>query len=159
MTDYMCWKPFGGDNDTVPTPTPMRSAAGRRRERGQPVARRRGVKRNQEQKDGSRPIKKKVALTLRIEDRLFCTQQCLLGLAYGGDLDNRCPNVRDHRGRHIMPNAFLSLIRTQLACDRGRSTGCKPLHIKGSRGALFKFGLSLRGYTLVAKDIEKARHK
>jgi hypothetical protein len=147
------------DNDTPPTPTPKPSATGRHRQRGQPAAGRRGAKQNQEQKDESRPIEKKAALIPRIEERPFCTQQCLLGLAYGGGLDDQCPNLRDHRERHISPNTFLSLIRTQLASDRGRGADCKPLHMKGSRGALFKVRLSSHGYTLVAKGMEKVECK
>ena len=98
-------------------------------------------------------------MALRIDNRLFCTQQCLLGLAYSGDLDDRCPNLGDHKGRHISPNTFLSLIRTQLTNDRGRGANYKPLYIKGSRGALFKVRLSLHGYMLVAKGIEKVEQK
>jgi tRNA A-37 threonylcarbamoyl transferase component Bud32 len=147
------------DSDTPPTPTPKPSAAGRRRERGQLAAGRQGVRKSQEQKDESRPIEKKAASIARIEDRPFCTQQCLLGLAYGGDLDDRCPNLRYHRERHISLNTFLSLIRTQLASDRGRGADCKPLHMKGSRGALFKVRLSSHGYTLVAKGMEKVKRK
>lgn len=100
-----------------------------------------------------------VGSTLRIGDRPFCTQQCLLGLAYGGALDKLCPNLRNHRGRHLQPSAFLSLIRSQLARDRGPAADCKPLHMKGSRGALFKVRLSSRGYTLVANGMEKAERK
>jgi tRNA A-37 threonylcarbamoyl transferase component Bud32 len=147
------------DNDTPPTPTPKPSTAGRRRHRGQPAAGQRGAKRNQEQKDESRPIEKKAALIPRIEDRPFCTQQCLLGLANAGELDDQRPNLRDHRERHISPKTFISLIRTQLARDRGRGADCKPLHIKGSRGALFKVRLSSHGYTLVAKGMERAQRE
>jgi hypothetical protein len=147
------------DNDTAPTPTPKQSAAGRRKQWGQPAAGRQGVERNPERKDERRPVEKKAALILRIEDRPFCTQLCLLGLAGGGDLDDRCPNLRDHRGRHISPNTFLSLIRTQLASDRGCGADCKPMHLRGSRGALFKVRLSSYGYTLVAKGVEKADRK
>jgi hypothetical protein len=41
------------------------------------------------------------------------------------------------------------------ASDRGRGADCKPLHMKGSRGALFKVRLSSHGYILVAKGMEK----
>ena len=147
------------DDGTPPSPTPRLSAIGRRRQLDQPTAGQRGVKRIQEQKDESRPIEKKAALIPRIEDRPFCTQLCLLGLAYGGDLDDRCPNFRDHRGRHISPKTFLSLVRIQLASDRERGADCKPLHMKGSRGALFKVRLSSHGYTLVAKGMERIQRK
>jgi len=46
-----------------------------------------------------------------------------------------------------------------MANDRGHGADCKPLHIKGSRGALFKVRLSSHGYTLVAKGMEKVERK
>lgn len=95
----------------------------------------------------------------RIEDQSFGTQKCLLRLPYGGDPDDQCPNLRDHRDRHISPQIFLSLIRIQFASDRERGAHCKPLHMKDSRGALFKFRLSLHGYMLVAKGMGKAQRK
>lgn len=147
------------DNDNPPTPTPKPSAAGRHRGRGPPAVGRQVAKWNQEHKKGSKAIEKNAVLITRIEDRPFCTQQCLLGLACGGDLDDQCPNFLDHRKRHISRNTFLSLIRTQLTRDRGCNADCKPLHMKGSRGALLKVRLSAYGYTLVAKGMEEAQRK
>ena len=64
-----------------------------------------GVTENQaatakEQKAGRRTRKgtaggKKLAEPIsrpRIEERLYCTQRCLLGLAYGGAMDKQCPD-------------------------------------------------------------------
>jgi hypothetical protein len=65
---------------------------------GKPTAGRQGVERKQEHTNKRKSIKKKVALIPGNDDRPFCMQQCLLGLAYGGDLDERCPNLRDRRG-------------------------------------------------------------
>jgi len=58
--------------------------------------------------------------------------------------------------RDITPNTFLALARIQLARDCGRGADCKPLYMKGSRGALLKFRLSSHGYTLVAKGMKQA---
>jgi hypothetical protein len=93
--------------------------------------------------------------TTRIEDRPYCTQKCLLGLAFGGALDDQCPNLRDHGKQHIQKSTFLRCIRIQLAKDRSNKADCKPLYIKGARGAIFKIRLSSYGYTLVAKGMEE----
>lgn len=146
------------DDDNPPTPTPRRAAAVPRRGRGKPTQPQ-GARRSQRKKDSSHPSAKEAGSTMKIEDRPFCTQKCLLGLAYGGDLDSRCPNLQDHQGKHIQPGSFLSLIRTQLANDRGRGADCKPLYMKGSRGALFKVRLSSNGYTLVAKGMKNPDRK
>lgn len=89
-----------------------------------------------------------------IGSRPFCSQQCLLGLALGKDIDRSCPNVGYHGQKHIDRLEFLHLIREQLAVDRGRDADCLPLHRCGSRGSLFKLRLSSHGYTLVAKGME-----
>ena len=87
----------------------------------------------------------------RIEDRLYCTHQCLLGLASSGVLDYSCPNLTDYSGQHLQQDSFLRLVRMQLAKDRGQDTDYKPLFVKGSRGALVKIRLSSHEYTFVAK--------
>ncbi|KAJ9633956.1 hypothetical protein H2199_009155 [Coniosporium tulheliwenetii] len=79
----------------------------------------------------------------------------LLGLAHGGPLDRQCPNIQDHKTKHIKRATFLHLVRAQLAKDHGRNADCKPLYIQGSRGALFKIRLSSHGYTFVAKGMEE----
>jgi tRNA A-37 threonylcarbamoyl transferase component Bud32 len=91
----------------------------------------------------------------KIQDRPFCTHQCLLGLAYGGLMDDHCPNFNDHKQGHIDGLEFLRLIRAQLAKDRGPDADCVPLYLSGSRGSLFKVRLSSHGYTLVAKGVEE----
>jgi tRNA A-37 threonylcarbamoyl transferase component Bud32 len=91
----------------------------------------------------------------RIEDRPYCTHQCLLGLSSDGALDEHCPNLIDHRGQHLQLEDFLCLIRIQLSTDRGRDADCKPLYVKGSRGALVKIRLSSHGYTFVAKALKQ----
>ncbi|EQL01174.1 hypothetical protein G6O67_000997 [Ophiocordyceps sinensis] len=84
----------------------------------------------------------------------FCTQACLLGLVQGRPVDGKCPNARDHGPAHIGLLDFLQLIRQQLATDRDRDADCTPVHLFGSRGALFKVRLSSHGYTLVAKGVQ-----
>ncbi|GBF66275.1 hypothetical protein TMEN_8995 [Trichophyton mentagrophytes] len=86
----------------------------------------------------------------------YCTQQCLLALRNGGPLDPSCPNYGDHQNYKgkIRPGNFRSLIRTQLATDRGPDADCRPLYKVGSCGALFKVRHSSSGHTLVAKGVE-----
>ena len=97
---------------------------------------------------------------LPIELRPYCTHQCLLGLARGGSMDMKCPNVRDHGRKHINKDQFLRLLRDQLATDRGSDADCETLYLHGSRGASFKVRLSAHGYTVLAKAMreEHARH-
>ncbi|KAI1145883.1 hypothetical protein F4825DRAFT_442461 [Nemania diffusa] len=90
-----------------------------------------------------------------IQDRPFCTQKCLLGLASGGDMDDRCPNFSSHPEQHIEPSVFRCLLLEQLAKDRGSDADAMPLYLSGSIGALFKVRLSSHGYTLVAKGVEE----
>lgn len=90
-----------------------------------------------------------------IHDRPYCTQKCLLGLAYGGPMDEQCPNFPDHGREHITRHLFLRLIRTQLAEDRGPDADATPLYHSGAVGTLVKVRLSSHGYTLVAKGVKK----
>ena len=143
------------DNGTPRTPTPSHLTARRSRKQGPSTTGSQGVKRNQ-RKGESSSNEKNAALMPNIKDRPFCTQRCLLGLASGGDLDDRCPNVQDHHDLHIPLSTFLSLMCCQLANDRGSDAECKPLYLNGLRGVLFKVRLSSHGYTLVAKGMEKA---
>ena len=89
-----------------------------------------------------------------IEHRPYCTQNCLLGLRNGLQLDPGCPNVAAHGQKHISLGMFLQLLRKQLAVDRGPDADCLPLYVHGSRGALLKVCLTSHGYTLVAKGVE-----
>ncbi|KAF1814806.1 hypothetical protein P152DRAFT_430801 [Eremomyces bilateralis CBS 781.70] len=89
-----------------------------------------------------------------IQSRPFCSQNCLLGLAYGGPTDENCLNADYHGQEHISRLEFLRLIRDQLATDRGSDADCTPLYLSGARGSLFKVRLSSHGYTLVAKGVE-----
>ncbi|CAK7275315.1 hypothetical protein SEPCBS119000_006630 [Sporothrix epigloea] len=93
----------------------------------------------------------------RIQDCPYCTQACLMGLAYGGPMDKSCPNAVSHGPRHISKVKFLRLLRAQLAKDRGPDTDIIPLHLSGAIGALFKVRLSAYGYTLVAKGMVRTR--
>jgi hypothetical protein len=94
-----------------------------------------------------------------IKNRPYCSHRCLLGLAYGGAMDEKCPNIQDHPRKHITQKTFLRLIRNQLATDRGSDADCTELYIKGARGALFKVRLSSYGYTVVAKGVEQHNAK
>ncbi|KAH6696536.1 hypothetical protein BKA61DRAFT_623125 [Leptodontidium sp. MPI-SDFR-AT-0119] len=140
----------GDDNNNPPSPTPKRPS-NVRKPRGSASAQRSGEKRipNQGQ-DTSEAVSEP-----NIADQPYCTQKCLIGLASDGALDEHCPNLKDHRGNHPHLKTFLGLIRIQLARDRGRDADCKPLYVKGSRGALFKVRLSSHGYTFVAKAMKE----
>ncbi|KAK4442173.1 putative spok spore killer [Podospora aff. communis PSN243] len=91
----------------------------------------------------------------RIQDQPYCTQQCLLGLAYSQPVDKSCPNARSHGLNHIECQKFLHLLRAQLAEDRGPDADSTPLYVSGAIGSLFKVRLSVCGYTLVAKGVEE----
>ena len=88
--------------------------------------------------------------------RSFCTQSCLQGLARGGPLDRRCPNLsnhceKGHQGdRHQLDGEkFRMLLNEQLRQNRGDA--CQPLGKQGARGALFMVTLTSYGYTVLAK--------
>ena len=142
------------DDEEPPSPTPNPSLGGRRgrqttaRTRA-PRGRGRQGPEGQQQGQGTKP---------KIQDRPFCTQACLLGLAHGGILDASCPNYAYHAQKHISQLHFLHLVRKQLATDRERDADCAPLHRSGYRGSLFKVRLSSHGYTLVAKGMEGLDH-
>ncbi|KFY32082.1 hypothetical protein V493_00531, partial [Pseudogymnoascus sp. VKM F-4281 (FW-2241)] len=169
----------GDDDDTPPTPTPNRTTRPRigqgkaKPEKPQTTSRQsknrttrprigqgkakpeKPQRTSRQSKSNSTGQEVEEVSTTRIEDRPYCTQKCLLGLAIGGALDEQCPNLRDHGKRHIKKSTFLRLIRIQLARDRSNEADCKPLYVKGARGALFKVRLSSHGYTLVAKGMEE----
>ncbi|KAF4126975.1 hypothetical protein GMORB2_0712 [Geosmithia morbida] len=91
-----------------------------------------------------------------IQSRPFCTQACLKGLAHGGPVDEHCPNVRSHGKDHTDRSSFPSLVRDQLARDRGSDADCVSMYRSGARGSLFKVRLTSHGYTLVAKGMQRA---
>ncbi|KAG9228961.1 hypothetical protein BJ875DRAFT_489361 [Amylocarpus encephaloides] len=149
----------GDDNDDPPTPTPNRASRSGTNQGSSASARQPGTRRGPKKNDPNEQAEMEVISRPRIEDRLYCTQQCLLGLASGGALDDHCFNLKDHRGQHLRLKAFLHLVRVQLAEDRERDADCKPLYVKGSRGALVKVRLSSHGYTFVAKAMKQADRK
>ncbi|KFY28408.1 hypothetical protein V491_00477 [Pseudogymnoascus sp. VKM F-3775] len=141
------------DDDTPPTPTPNRTIRPGGQGKARPGKRQR-ASRTQSKSKSTGQDEVEVSKT-RIEDRPYCTQKCLLGLAFGGALDKQCPNIQYHGNRHIQNSTFLRRIYTQLAEDRSNTADCKPLYMKGTRGAMFKIRLSSHGYTLVAKGMEQ----
>ncbi|KAG5787885.1 hypothetical protein H9Q69_013052 [Fusarium xylarioides] len=96
---------------------------------------------------------------LELENRPYCTQDCLRGLKRNGLLDERCPNVKLHRraGSSLHPiNAvdLRDLLRKDLTPLVHRLCSIKPLDGDGkygSTGALFKLSSSHYGYTFVGK--------
>ncbi|ROT37073.1 hypothetical protein SODALDRAFT_379561 [Sodiomyces alkalinus F11] len=97
--------------------------------------------------------------TVDQRDRQYCSQQCLLGLVKGRELDPACPNVNLHRrkchpGRHPVDHAgWLALLHDQL--QRSLDDGIVPLGHGGARGVLFKVTLLAYGYTFVSKGTVK----
>lgn len=137
------------DEIAPPSPTPDRSARSGRKAVTSISAsgQRRGQRGNEGRQRGG-------AGQRRIQNRPYCSHECLLGLTYGGPIDKTCPNVHSHGSRHIDRAKFLHLLRAQLAEDRGRDADSTPLYLSGAVGALFKIRLSAYGYTLVAKGVE-----
>ncbi|RMJ08723.1 hypothetical protein CDV36_011663 [Fusarium kuroshium] len=114
-----------------------------------------GIKSSEMQEhDGSAASQEGPHVRPNIQERPYCTQECLRRLAFGGPMDQKCPNLADHGNMHITLGEFLRLARDQLAVDRGKDADCVPLYLSGSRGSLFKFRLSSHGYTLVVKGVE-----
>ncbi|KAJ6437118.1 LOW QUALITY PROTEIN: Major facilitator superfamily domain, general substrate transporter [Purpureocillium lavendulum] len=139
------------DDEDPPSPTPNSARPGGKVAPSTGTGSRGGGKRGRrlgDRREQSRATKPNV------QSRPFCTQHCLLGLAYGGPMDENCPNVNHHGQGHIARVEFVRLIRGQLATDCGHDADCAPLHRSGARGSLFKVRLSSHGYTLVAKGVE-----
>ncbi|KAG6050439.1 hypothetical protein E4U39_004088 [Claviceps sp. Clav50 group G5] len=85
-------------------------------------------------------------------DGLYCTHECGRGLTFGGPLDEKCPNVKDHGSKHVGRQEFLRLMREQLK-GKGAHDHCKPINASGHIGHLFKVRLLPHSYTLVAKAV------
>ncbi|EHA51053.1 hypothetical protein MGG_17220 [Pyricularia oryzae 70-15] len=132
------------DNDFLHSPTPKRSSNFHRN--GTP-----GSGGRREGRGGLRAGKSQ-----GIQDMLYCSHKCLLGLKCRRPVDKTCPNASSHGQKHIDRAEFLSLLQAQLAKDRGPDADCTPLYLSGFVGSLFKVRLSLHGYTLVAKGVETA---
>ncbi|KAG6090129.1 hypothetical protein E4U30_008220 [Claviceps sp. LM220 group G6] len=82
----------------------------------------------------------------------YCTHECVRGLAFGGPLDENCPNVKDHGSKHIDRQEFLRLMGEQLQSKEAHDH-CNPINASGHIGHLYKVRLSPHGYTLVAKAV------
>ncbi|KAK3173022.1 hypothetical protein OEA41_006350 [Lepraria neglecta] len=128
------------DDESSPPDTPTRPQGGPRGKRGQRAPPPPGT--GSSSRGGQR--------------RAFCTQLCLQGLARGGPLDRRCPNVSNHceeghqGDRHQLDGeGFRVLLGEQLRRSRGNA--CQPLGMQGARGALFEVTLTSHGYTVVGK--------
>lgn len=91
---------------------------------------------------------------------------CLSGLVHRGELDQACPNVRDHSHgttRHVINSkTFIRQLQRQLS--EAVNADCETIGIHSSRGALLKVTLSSHGYTMPAKCTvsefrDRLRHK
>ncbi|KAI4858787.1 hypothetical protein F4820DRAFT_462990 [Hypoxylon rubiginosum] len=150
--------PTRGNNDSdhssgkASAPLPPRLGQGTFTQLNKPASESKGGQK-QGQSRGDHDAKQHRQSKPSIESREYCTQECLVGLAYGGSMDKECPNFTDHGQQHLEPLAFRNLIRDQLAHDRGPDADATPLHLSGAVGSLFKVRLSAYGYTLVAKGV------
>lgn len=101
--------------------------------------------------------------------RQYCTQDCLLGLKRGLDLDHNCPNASSHQtveagSRHaITANELTALVGQRLRQNAYRDcVAVDPYGNEGKNGRigfLFKLELAPYGYTFVAKGTQSAhRH-
>lgn len=149
------------DEDDAPPQSPSLGLYTRNREYDSTTAnatgrqrRQHGQERPHHNEDSPDVNRQRIAGNTCIENRPYCSQGCLLGLARGGPIDQQCPNAADHREGHLDRSEFLRLVRTQLAKDRGPRANAAPLYMSGAIGTLFKVHLSTYGYTLVAKGVE-----
>lgn len=140
-------KPSSGDKQQD-TPSKRKSIQTRSRAARASRSRQRGIH------GGSSGSSSKKSTSLYIEERPYCTHQCLKGLYDGSAVDPSCPNAPEHCERHLPRASFLKLVRAQLAIDRGNDADCCPLNLHGARGALLKIRLSSHGYVFVAKGVE-----
>ncbi|KAG6097182.1 hypothetical protein E4U30_000879 [Claviceps sp. LM220 group G6] len=85
-------------------------------------------------------------------DESYCTHECVRGLAFGGPMDEKCPNAKYHGSKHINRQEFLRLMGEQLQSKEAHDH-CKPINASGHIGHLYKVRLSPHGYTLVAKAV------
>ncbi|KAI0839001.1 hypothetical protein F5Y06DRAFT_286928 [Hypoxylon sp. FL0890] len=139
------------DEDLPPSPSASRSLRSSKKAPVSTSTTAKGAKRGRRGRGGTSDGAKEQMYKdtqMRIQDRPFCTQKCLSGLASGGPIDDGCPNFSDHTRRHISLSEFQCLIRAQSARDRGPDADAMPLYLSGSVGALFKIRLSSHGYTL-----------
>lgn len=84
----------------------------------------------------------------RIEEALFCTTKCILGVVTSGPIDADCPNR--HGQQHPSATDFRQALHNQL------TQSASDMHYlwmgwSGSTGTLFKVRLALLGYVIVAK--------
>ncbi|KAI1370348.1 hypothetical protein F4677DRAFT_451471 [Hypoxylon crocopeplum] len=140
-----------------PSPSLGRSARARGNESAPTSAAGRKQRQPRSKDDPPDNNKKRPPASTCIENRLYCTQKCLSGLAKMGPIDQECPNAADHGEQHLDPSEFRRLVRVQLAQDRGPEADAAPLYVSGAIGSLFKVRLSAYGYTLVAKGVERGR--
>ena len=115
-----------------------------------------GTSRSDQGRDAQGTSNKSTAI---IEQRPYCTRQCLLGLSTGDPLDPLCPNATLHGQNHLPHADFLRLLTEQLTFDEQQDVDCCALYVHGARAALLKVRLTAHGYTLVAKGVETTSRK
>ncbi|KAI4134372.1 MAG: hypothetical protein LQ341_006032 [Variospora aurantia] len=91
------------------------------------------------------------------QQRPYCTQTCLLGIARRSSIDQKCPNAalhprspRKQGSVHLLTKQmFCELVRLQLATTMDKDI--KDLHLQGARSMVFYITLATYGYTFIGK--------
>ncbi|KAM0518988.1 hypothetical protein ACHAPE_003979 [Trichoderma viride] len=94
-----------------------------------------------------------------IDQRPFCTPDCLWGLEHFHSLDKDCPNFRYHGDKHLGLQELLDGLRTQLDDDvaNGNHDNYQFLRRCGPYTMLLKVRLASHGYTLLLKGVIPAK--
>lgn len=92
---------------------------------------------------------------LRIDQRPFCTPECLYGVERSNALDKDCPNFRYHGYGHLSLQDLLNGLREQLDDDVANENyaNCQFIRRCGLHTVLLKVRLASRGYTLLLKGV------
>lgn len=91
----------------------------------------------------------------------YCTQECLLGLKHGGQLDEKCPNYPTHCKigtakdslHRLDDRTFTLLIQRQLEIDQSQFCHQPTVSVKGHHAEFFKLTLAGFEYTFSAKGV------
>jgi hypothetical protein len=88
-------------------------------------------------------------------DRPFCTSKCLLSLSRDEEIDQKCPNARDHGDQYheIEPAVLLNILYNQLARS-DQPYAFRPIHLHGKHHHYLKGTIPGYGYTFLVKAVE-----
>lgn len=97
----------------------------------------------------------------RIDQRPFCTPECLYGFGRPQAMDETCPNFRHHGDAHIWRQDLLDRLKRQLDADlvSGNPANHQLICRSGPYTALFKVRLASHGYTFLMKGVIPSKVK